>query len=104
MDVTWLQKGHDGYPDGLTDCLRNDAPASLAVIGAPEILRQEMTSLLCSESCPGSLILRTYDDITRLRDKEMAVISGFHSPDGAGVPPFAPEGYREHRHMPRTQH
>jgi hypothetical protein len=37
-------------------------------------------ALFCSARCPGNLILRTYDFVRTLRDPELAVIGGFHSP------------------------
>lgn len=37
-------------------------------------------ALFCSVKCPGELILKTYDLARALRDRGVAVISGFHSP------------------------
>ncbi|MFO7534459.1 MAG: hypothetical protein R6X19_02025 [Kiritimatiellia bacterium] len=37
-------------------------------------------ALFCSVKCPGKLILEAYDLAQRLRNKEVTVIGGFHSP------------------------
>ncbi len=37
-------------------------------------------ALFCSVKCPGKLILDTYDLCQLLREKDVPVISGFHSP------------------------
>jgi hypothetical protein len=39
-----------------------------------------MTALFCSARCPGSVILRAYDQAAQWRDTGHCVISGFHSP------------------------
>jgi predicted Rossmann fold nucleotide-binding protein DprA/Smf involved in DNA uptake len=40
----------------------------------------EVVALFCSIQCPGDLILKTYDLAQALRDAEISVISGFHTP------------------------
>ena len=37
-------------------------------------------ALVCSVSCPGGVIIRTYDAIRELRDAGVIVAGGFHSP------------------------
>ena len=49
-------------------------------IGDLGVLARQKIGLFCSVSCPGSLILQTYDLMQELRDAGIAVISGFHSP------------------------
>ena len=36
--------------------------------------------LICSIQCPGSIIIKTFDVIRRLRDEKIVMIGGFHSP------------------------
>ena len=38
------------------------------------------TALFCSAHCPGSAILRAYDQAAHWRDAGRCIISGFHSP------------------------
>jgi predicted Rossmann fold nucleotide-binding protein DprA/Smf involved in DNA uptake len=49
-------------------------------IGNLEILKNRLLGLFCSTKCPGNIILRTYDLIRMLRDAEIPIIGGFHSP------------------------
>jgi hypothetical protein len=48
--------------------------------GALAILEGEKTSLFCSSQCPGSIVLKTFDAITAMRDEGRTLIGGFHSP------------------------
>ncbi len=52
----------------------------LKVIGELNNLRQDLTAVLCSQKCPGELILKAFDLAKQLRDDNHVVISGFHSP------------------------
>jgi hypothetical protein len=36
-------------------------------------------ALFCSSQCPGSIVLKTFDAITRMRDEGQILIGGFHS-------------------------
>jgi len=49
-------------------------------LGNPEILNRSKIALVCSVRCPGSVILQTYDLMKSLRNENVTVISGFHSP------------------------
>ena len=49
-------------------------------MGNAAILARPMVALLCSEKCPGKLILDTYDLAKLFRKQGVTVISGFHSP------------------------
>jgi len=52
----------------------------LWAIGNLDILEMNLLGFFCSVKCPGSVILKTYDLARELRDADIAVISGFHSP------------------------
>ncbi|NLN03058.1 MAG: DNA-binding protein, partial [Lentisphaerae bacterium] len=54
--------------------------ADIQVYGGAEIPDHPMVALLCSEKCPGKLILDTYDLAKLFRKQGVTVISGFHSP------------------------
>lgn len=49
-------------------------------IGEVGLLEQRLLGLLCSERCPGDVVLKTYDLARALRDAGVPVIGGFHSP------------------------
>ncbi len=48
--------------------------------GDVRLLRVPLLALFCSIKCPGNIILKTFDLMKELRDKNVTVISGFHSP------------------------
>jgi predicted Rossmann fold nucleotide-binding protein DprA/Smf involved in DNA uptake len=48
--------------------------------GNLDLLHNRTLALFCSVRCPGNLILRTYNFARGLRDPNLAVIGGFHSP------------------------
>jgi predicted Rossmann fold nucleotide-binding protein DprA/Smf involved in DNA uptake len=52
----------------------------LIALGNPSLLQHDPLALFCSARCPGSLILRSYDVLRKLRDGQQTVIGGFHSP------------------------
>jgi predicted Rossmann fold nucleotide-binding protein DprA/Smf involved in DNA uptake len=54
--------------------------ARLWAIGSLDILQTPLLGLFCSTRCPGNVILRTYDLALALREAEVPIISGFHTP------------------------
>src|SRR5260370_4301639 len=52
----------------------------VSAIDSRRILSKPMLALVCSERCPGDLIVTASDVATKLRDAAVPVISGFHSP------------------------
>ncbi|MBX3329877.1 MAG: DNA-processing protein DprA [Nitrospira sp.] len=68
------------YPSSLFKQLEDSAPAELSALGNLDILQQKTLALFCSVKCPGDLILKTYDLAQQLREAEVTVIGGFHSP------------------------
>jgi predicted Rossmann fold nucleotide-binding protein DprA/Smf involved in DNA uptake len=75
-----LEPGHRLYPASLRERLGSDAPPRLTALGNLEILALHKTALFCSARCPGSAILRAYDQAAQWRDEGRCIISGFHSP------------------------
>ncbi len=70
-----------GFPDCLNRQSGNAFP-QLTVAGNLAILVDTpapIIGLFCSRSCPGSLILPAFDQISALRDAGRVVVSGFHS-------------------------
>ena len=60
--------------------LGDDAPSVLHVVGDASCLSTIELALLCSVSCPGSVIIKTFDAIRDIRDAGIVVAGGFHSP------------------------
>ena len=75
-----LEPGDTRYPAVLRERLGADAPASLSSLGNLDLLAPPKTALFCSARCPGSAILRPYDQAAQWRDAGRCIISGFHSP------------------------
>ncbi|MBX3280083.1 MAG: DNA-processing protein DprA [Acidobacteria bacterium] len=67
-------------PPALHRHLGDQAPTELMFLGNPEVLKGRLLALFCSVRCPGNLILQTYDAARELRQAQIAVIGGFHSP------------------------
>lgn len=57
-----------------------DLPETMASRGNADLLREPLIALLCSNRCPGDLILKTYDLARALRDASVPVIGGFQTP------------------------
>ena len=68
------------YAARLRQRLGTDAPPDLTALGNLDLLSRPMTALFCSARCPGSVILRAYDQAAQWRDAGHCVIGGFHSP------------------------
>ena len=51
----------------------------LKAIGDPNNLNQNLLGIMCSQSCPGDLVLKGFDAVKQIRDQGITVVSGFHS-------------------------
>jgi predicted Rossmann fold nucleotide-binding protein DprA/Smf involved in DNA uptake len=71
---------HPIYPIPLQTCSAFKTPPTLYAIGKLGLLSLPSIAFFCSSQCPGDLILKTYDLAQALRDANIPVISGFHSP------------------------
>ncbi len=80
MELSYLSRTDALYPPALPLYLAGEAPARVSALGNLEILGERKLALFCSVTCPGDLILKTYDAARRLRDAGVTVIGGFHSP------------------------
>jgi predicted Rossmann fold nucleotide-binding protein DprA/Smf involved in DNA uptake len=77
--VATIRQGSPAYPQALLAGLGSDAPAELWAAGPLQPLHQAKTGFFCSSQCPGSIVLKTFDAITRMRDEGQILIGGFHS-------------------------
>jgi predicted Rossmann fold nucleotide-binding protein DprA/Smf involved in DNA uptake len=80
VNIEIIRGSDPRYPASLGEYLGDHAPARIFSLGNLDILKQKSLALFCSVKCPGNLILKTYDLARELRNKRIAVISGFHSP------------------------
>ena len=88
LNVQTLPPEDTAYPTALKTCAAFKTAPTLNAIGNLSLLQSpaigsavlEAIALFCSIKCPGELILKTYDLAQALRDAEIPVISGFHTP------------------------
>src|SRR3990167_6129536 len=78
--VVTLLPSQSYWPRQLDDRLETAALTRLWTIGNVEILAKRKIGLFCSVRCPGDAILRAYDVARKLRDEDVTVVGGFHSP------------------------
>lgn len=57
---------------------QSDSPA-LWVAGPSALIEQSPIGLFCSSQCPGSIVLKTFDAIAKMRDEGKVLMGGFHS-------------------------
>src|SRR6516164_10193990 len=56
------------------------ADLSARALGNAKMLDFGRVAMICSQKCPGDVILKTYDFARLVRDSRIAIVSGFHSP------------------------
>src|ERR1035437_4239418 len=56
------------------------AGAASYALGDGALLHGKTLALICSQKCPGDVILKTYDFARLVRGSGLAIVSGFHSP------------------------
>lgn len=77
--VAVVHQGSSGYPQALLAGFGIEAPSEFWAAGPLQLLDQPKTGFFCSSQCPGSIVLKTFDAITRMRDEGQILIGGFHS-------------------------
>ncbi len=80
LQVCRITRGDAGYPSRVESVLGSNAPDFLEFLGPNRMPAAVHLGLVCSVSCPGSVIIQTYDVIRALRDARVVVAGGFHSP------------------------
>lgn len=76
LDVDRIDSTHPQFPQAL----KSSEFSHLWLIGRSDLLNDPLVGLFCSATCPGEVILKTYDVIRAIRDAGVAMIGGFHSP------------------------
>jgi hypothetical protein len=75
-----IEPDDSDYPASKLGRLPAAASRELYAMGDSGILHNSLIGLLCSIQCPGSIVIKTFDVIRKLRDHKVAMIGGFHSP------------------------
>src|SRR5256885_13852449 len=50
------------------------------ILGQDAIMKRSKLAFICSQKCPGDIILKTYDFARLVRESDRTIVSGFHSP------------------------
>jgi len=79
-ELQTITPNDSAYPVALTNCIAFKSPPTLSAFGNLSLIQKPAVALFCSIKCPGDLILKTYDLAQALRDAEIPVISGSHTP------------------------
>jgi hypothetical protein len=77
--VAKVDKTSRDYPASLSAGWGSASPAEFWAASPLQPLDQPKTGFFCSSQCPGSIVLKTFDAITRMRDEGQILIGGFHS-------------------------
>lgn len=80
MDIFHITQDDPCFPPALKNHFSDQTPSSIWALGNFDIIGAKPLALFCSAKCTGSIILKTVDTIKQLRDAEVAIASGFHSP------------------------
>jgi predicted Rossmann fold nucleotide-binding protein DprA/Smf involved in DNA uptake len=67
------------YPKALLNLGAEKLFINLWRAGPVELLNHPAVGFFCSSQCPGSVVLKTLDAITKMRDEGQVLIGGFHS-------------------------
>ena len=80
MNINRINQNDPFYPSALKKYLGDSFPVTLTATGNLDILKNKTFAVFSSVKCPGSIIIKTYDLMRKLRESNITVISGFHSP------------------------
>lgn len=80
MNINRINQNDPFYPSALKKYLGDSFPVTLTATGNLDILKNKTFAIFSSVKCPGSIIIKTYDLMRKLRESDIAVIGGFHSP------------------------
>ncbi len=79
-EVTILDVTNSESPATIRKALDTHAFRQVWAIGNLNILEKPLLGFFCSTTCPGEVILRTYDLAIALREAGVPLMSGFHTP------------------------
>ncbi len=80
LEIFHLKQSSSIYPSSLKKYLGRHAPAVITGLGNLDILNHKKLAFFCSVKCPGHLILKAHDLSQSLKQADVTVIGGFHSP------------------------
>lgn len=78
MQIWSIQRGSAEFA-ALWTASDHSEPQELWVAGPLSLLASQKIGFFCSSQCPGSIVLKTFDAITKMRDEGHVLMGGFHS-------------------------
>ena len=78
-DLTTLHPATAFLPTPSDVSIETRRPDEFWAAGRTELLNQSKIGFFCSSQCPGSIVLKTFDAVTKMRDEGQVLIGGFHS-------------------------
>jgi hypothetical protein len=67
------------FPRSLSVSIEAGVSNEFWAAGPTELIKRSKIGFFCSSQCPGSILLKTFDAITKMRDDGQLLIGGFHS-------------------------
>ncbi len=80
LNVKTINYGDATFPDVLKTENAPPVYSRIWALGDISILDSHLTGFICSQRCPGDIILKVYDLAKELRKTKIPIISGFHTP------------------------
>jgi predicted Rossmann fold nucleotide-binding protein DprA/Smf involved in DNA uptake len=80
LEFFQLKQSNITYPSHLQKYLGRQAPAVITSLGNLDNLKHKKLAFFCSVKCPGHIILKAHDLSQSLKEADVTVIGGFHSP------------------------
>lgn len=77
--TTVIRRGSQAYPASLSAATEVGNFTELWAAGPIDVVASQTMSFFCSSQCPGSIVLKTFDAITKMRDEGQVLMGGFHS-------------------------
>lgn len=75
-----LPPEHPLYPKALKLASKPSQPPVLHYLGDASLLGRPLLALFCARRCPARLIVKAQDWARSIRDQDVTIISGFHTP------------------------
>ena len=77
--VAVVNAGGPRFPQAQLAGIGCETHSEIWSAGPMALLNRPKTGFFCSSQCPGSVVLKTFNAITRMRDEGQVLIGGFHS-------------------------
>jgi hypothetical protein len=70
---------HPLMPPSIAGFANSKNSVGFWAVGPTDLLKRSKIGFFCSSQCPGSIVLKTFDAISNMRDGGQILVGGFHS-------------------------